>query len=238
MRRTPAFALALASLALVACGGSEPPPDHADEAPARAEAHPGGEPGGRGWGPPEIANRPATGGAPSAPNAPAEAVPAEPAEPFDPAHPTAAGMRWTAPASFAFHTPESEMRRAEYVVGRAGDADVTMTVFHFPGMGGGIDANVTRWLGQFTQPDGRSTLSVARVGTQMAGALRVTTVDVTGHFEGGTMGGGNGDDYRMLAAIAEAPRGPVFFKLVGPRSVVDASEAGFRELVASFALAN
>lgn len=173
---------------------------------------------------------------PAAPAAPqAGAMPEAERIPFDPAHPAVAGLTWTAPSGFVHRAPESAMRLAEYVVGRAGDQDVAMTVFHFPGMGGSVDSNLTRWIGQFTQPNGGSTLAVTRSETTTVNGIRVTTVTTQGRFEGGTMGGGTGDDYRLLGAIAEATGGPVFFKLVGPRAIVDAAEPGFRALVASFA---
>jgi hypothetical protein len=38
----------------------------------------------------------------------------------------------------------------------------------------------------------------------------------------------------MLAAIVEGPQGPVFFKMVGPRSVIERAEQPFEGLVASF----
>ena len=37
----------------------------------------------------------------------------------------------------------------------------------------------------------------------------------------------------MLAAIAEAPQGPVFFKLTAPKATTDAAEAAFREMLGS-----
>lgn len=225
--RTLTFALAFVTASSLDIGCSRPTdaspePATASHEPARMTPPPSAEHGAE----------PAPHVAPAAESAPIE----PPQPPFDAAHPAAAGMRWTAPSAFTFQQPATQMRLAEYVVRDRTRAEATMSVFHFPGMGGAIDANVQRWLGQFTQADGRSTLSVAHVTSESVGTIRVTTVDVSGHFEGGTMGGGTGDDYRLLGAIAEAPAGPVFFKLVGPRSVVDANEPQFRALVASFAL--
>jgi hypothetical protein len=39
--------------------------------------------------------------------------------------------------------------------------------------------------------------------------------------------------YRMLAAIAEAPQGPVFFKLTAPKVTTAAAEAIFQKMLAS-----
>lgn len=199
------------------------PNPHADS-PHAADPH-----GGRIPGAPDDAVH---GGGSATPPA---AMEMPPAPPFDARHPDVGGITWTAPSGFTYRQPTVAMRLAEYVVGRAGDADIVMTVFHFPGMGGSIDSNVERWLGQFTQPDGSSTLAAARLGTQQVNGLRVTTVDVGGTYSAGSMGGGSGENHRLLGAIVESSAGPVFFKLVGPRAAVDSVEPGFRALIASFA---
>jgi len=212
--------------ALAACKNTAPAPAAAvTESPESAAQH---EAFARA---PSEPTRPVT--APT--ETPAAAAPAAPRAPFDPAHPSAGGITWTVPEGFTYRAPASEMRLAEYIVGRVGDSDVALSLFHFPGMGGTIDANLQRWIGQFTQPDGSSTLAQTHSTTITVGALRVTTIETHGHFEGGSMGGGNGDDYRLLGAIVEAPEGPVFFKLVGPRAVVDAAEARFQAMVRSVA---
>ena len=39
--------------------------------------------------------------------------------------------------------------------------------------------------------------------------------------------------YRMLAAIAEGPKGNVFFKLTAPRKTADEAEAAFHKMLGS-----
>jgi hypothetical protein len=41
------------------------------------------------------------------------------------------------------------------------------------------------------------------------------------------------DDGMLLGAIAMGPKGPVFFKLTGPRSAVEHAREGFTQLVKS-----
>jgi hypothetical protein len=69
------------------------------------------------------------------------------------------------------------------------------------------------------------------------GALPVTITAVGGRFTGGGMPGGPPstprDDWALLAAIAETPTGPWFFKLTGPRATVQAARPAFDELVRS-----
>ena len=58
--------------------------------------------------------------------------------------------------------PPSGMRLAEYALPGIGNeqnaADASLTVFYFgPNQGGSVEANIERWYGQFSQPDGGST---------------------------------------------------------------------------------
>jgi hypothetical protein len=153
----------------------------------------------------------------------------------------AGGLRWAAPEMFERVPPSSPMRAAEYVVTMEGAAPASLGVFFFgPGQGGSVQDNVDRWVGQFTQPDGRASSEVAQIAHRDVNGVPVTTVDVTGLFSAGAgpmagHGGGEPVDSRMLAAIVEGPRGMVFFKLTGPRDVVTRAEHAFAELVESIA---
>lgn len=125
------------------------------------------------------------------------------------------------------------MRNAEYFV--AGDAgEALLTVFHFPGMGGSVQDNVARWVGQFQGPDGAA--APADVRTRNIAGLDVTVIDVTGTFASGMMGGPSTpqSNQRLLGAIVAGPNGPVFFKLVGPTATVEAAKGAFDDLIASF----
>ncbi len=134
--------------------------------------------------------------------------------------------------------PERQMRAATYKVpAAAGDAeDGECAVFFFgPGQGGGVDANIDRWVGQFEQPDGRNSSEVAKRQRQTVGGVSVTTVDLTGTYSGGMVAGGSGKNagYRLLGAIAEGPQAGVFFKLTGPVRTVGAAEAEFQGMLKS-----
>lgn len=152
----------------------------------------------------------------------------------DPAAPSLAGLRWTTHEPLTWRQPSSAMRAAEYfVAGEGGEA--LLTVFHFPGMGGSVQDNVARWVGQFQGPGGQAAPS--DVQTKNVAGLEVTTIDVTGTFAAGAMMGTPGTpqpDQRLLGAIVDGPQGPVFFKLVGPASTVESAKQAFDDLVASF----
>lgn len=146
----------------------------------------------------------------------------------------AGGLSWEAQEPLAAVRPSNEMRVAEYVV--RDHPEATLTVFHFaPEVGGGgdVQANVDRWLGQITQPDGRPTSEVADIQRRNVAGVRVTTVDARGTFAGMGMGGGAHEGWRLLGAIAEGPEGHVFFKLTGPEADIALASDAFEALVAS-----
>jgi hypothetical protein len=118
----------------------------------------------------------------------------------------------------------------------AGDKEgAEIAVFYFgQGQGGGVDANVDRWFSQMTPETGSK--KPAR-GKSKAGDIPVTTCTAEGTYTGG-MGMGAAQTapkkgYVLEGAIAEGPRGSVFFKLTGPKKTVGKEKASFEALVKS-----
>lgn len=151
---------------------------------------------------------------------------------------SAGGLSWKVPAGWK-EDGARPMRAATYKLPAAkGAADeAELAVFYFgKGGGGGIDANVERWISQFDQPDGKPSAEKAKTKKEKVGELPVTTVDLTGVYTA-SMGPmapkSNKPDYRLLGAIVEGPEGAVFFKLTGPAKSVAAAEKDFKKLVAS-----
>jgi hypothetical protein len=153
--------------------------------------------------------------------------------------PTGAGLKFTAPVGWISETPTLSMRRAQYRLPRVeGDSeDAEMVVYYFQGGGGGVQANVDRWIGQFSKPDGSPANDVAKISRKTIHGIPVTTVDVAGTYSGamGPMGGSSEakTNYRMLAAVAEADNGPWFFKLTGPAKTVAKWEPSFESFIDS-----
>jgi hypothetical protein len=145
---------------------------------------------------------------------------------------TAAGIRWTVPETWS-PGAGSAMRVATYSVPAAKGAEpAECAVFYFGrGQGGGVDANVQRWSGQFKEKP------APKQQRRTVGGLDLTRVDIEGTYlnPGGGMMQSRGEkpDYRLLGAIVEAPDGHVFFKLTGPAATVSAAEAAFDSLLAS-----
>ena len=135
-----------------------------------------------------------------------------------------AGLKWTAPAGWT-SAGTAPMRAATYNV-----QDAECVVYFFgPGQGGSVDANIKRWSGQF-QVNGAP--AQPKIAKRTVNTLAVTTMDVSGTYEGMVEGAKPG--YRMLAAILESPGGNIFLKFAGPAVTIGASEKKFEQLLASF----
>ena len=142
-----------------------------------------------------------------------------------------------APAPFKRVRPKSMMVETEFSLPAVAGDDKPgrLTVM---GSGGTIEANIDRWFGQFSQPDGSATRDKAAVKKLKVAGCAVTLVDVTGTYKdmpGGPFAGGRAierPDYRMLAAIIETGgAGNYFLKLYGPAKTVGNSADGFRKMV-------
>lgn len=162
---------------------------------------------------------------------------AKPAAPAD-APASAGGISWTVPKGWTVAPAASSMRVVTYRTAAApGDAEGgEVAVFYFgEGQGGGIDANVQRWFGQF-QPEGKGPSAQKQSKTKVNG-LDVTLCATEGTYSAG-MGMGMGSagpksGFALKGAIATGPGGSVFFKLTGPKKTVEKAGAEFDALVKS-----
>jgi len=152
---------------------------------------------------------------------------------------SAAGVRWTAPASWKVEAARP-MRAATYSIAPvAGDQGIAECVVNYfgPGQGGGVDANIERWRGQVLGADGKPATSKIDKRT---GRVPITVIDTTGTYTGmgGPMMSGSkpAAGYRLIGAIVEGPGGSVFFKLTGPAKTIAAQQKNFEQLLASIQL--
>ena len=148
-------------------------------------------------------------------------------------------ITWTAPSAWVSEkVSSSPMRHAQYrVSGPAGPAECA--VFYF----GRVDAadahgNAARWASSFRTADGK-VVGDPKVTETRVGDIRVTRVEVTGNYMGSMSGSPTPEkgrpDHELLGAVAQAPDGPWFFRIVGPRATIEASRADFDAMIASIA---
>ncbi len=135
--------------------------------------------------------------------------------------------------------PKSRMLETELQIPKVGDdqQDGRLTIM---GAGGSIDANIVRWQGQFSQPDGGDTADKTKVEVKTIDGQKVSIVDITGTFldaPGGPFSGQakvERENYRMLAAIVQTEsNGNYFVKFYGPKATVDKNAEAFKAMIES-----
>jgi len=134
---------------------------------------------------------------------------------------------FAAPASWKKEQPTSTMRKAQFSTG-----ETEIVFFYFGGgQGGGTQANVDRWLGQFQEPEGVSSSS-EEVGKEKT---KITTVAAKGTYMSGPPFGKKTpkSGYALRGAIIELSDGPVFAKMTGPAKEVTAATSSFDTMVRS-----
>ncbi|HEX9780638.1 MAG TPA: hypothetical protein VGB20_05420 [bacterium] len=142
----------------------------------------------------------------------------------------AQGLAFDLPDGWVQQAPSSGMRLAQAAIpGEAGAGE--LAVFHFgPGGGGGVEANLERWLGQ-VEPAPGTKPSRAQFDV---GGLQVTWVETAGTLKAGMMGMGPAKAQpgsRLFGAVIEGPGGPWFIKATGPDATLSAAQDDFIALL-------
>lgn len=145
----------------------------------------------------------------------------------------------TAPPSYNWQTPAgwqpvpgtSSMRLAGYTTG-PGQSAAICTIIPLAGNGGGLEANVGRWLDQLGEPvtDAEKALKTALAQKETfttTGGLPVTLIDLT-FLDPGQEG------LSIMAGIIEAPATTIFIKLVGERGQLLREKDKLKALCRSF----
>ncbi len=124
------------------------------------------------------------------------------------------------------------MRKAQLSVpGKEGAKPAEVIFYHFgAGQGGESQANVARWVGQFS-----TKTTPEKIETKEIGGTKVTFVSVAGTYQSGMPMGPKTpmDGYALVGAILEdATGGSVFVKMTGPEAVVKDATPAFNEFIA------
>ena len=117
--------------------------------------------------------------------------------------------------------PSSGMRIAQWSLPGEADDGAEAVIFYFgEGQGGGVDANLARWFGQFEQPDGTSTKDRAKIAERDLNGLKLTIADMRGTYVASVRPGSRARNhrpgYRMIAAVVEGTGGPWYVRVLGP----------------------
>ena len=154
----------------------------------------------------------------------------------DPASFTVGTFTFKRPAAWKWvPVAANSMRKAQLRVEGEGGQSADVVFFTFgAGQGGGVDQNISRWVGQFAQGDGTAVKPVVEAA-EIKGT-KVTRVRVdSGTFNSGMPGGPTTPmtDYGLYGAILESKDGDVFIKLTGPSALVNKAAADFEALIQS-----
>ncbi len=123
----------------------------------------------------------------------------------------------------------SSMRAGQLTYDHADEnlKDVDLVIYFFgAGQGGGTQANIDRWIGQFEgAPE-------TKIEEKEMNGKTVTFLTAKGTYKesmGGPFSGNSTpqNDYIMLAAILPSSQGDVFLKLTGPSDSVEALKEDF-----------
>ncbi len=141
-------------------------------------------------------------------------------------------IQFDIPGNWQQQPPSSPMRMAQATIpGSGGPAD--LAVFFFgPGGGGGVEANIQRWVDQMAPAPG----SNPQPETFDVNGFRVTWIDVSGTLLPSNMGTGPATEQpnsRLYGAVVEGPGGPWFFKATGPEATMSAERENFLKMLRS-----
>ncbi|MEY3458524.1 MAG: hypothetical protein RL215_1681 [Planctomycetota bacterium] len=136
------------------------------------------------------------------------------------------------PKSWAESDVKNSMRLATYEIpAAAGDKEKgELTVSTFPGGGGGVDANLARWIDQF---EGKGRMTVVKKG--QAGENQYYIAEISGTYKKPVgppilRKSEPAQGFRMLAVIVVLKNEEVYFvKLTGPDATVKAQAEALRK---------
>jgi hypothetical protein len=126
-------------------------------------------------------------------------------------------------------------RTAQFTIPKSKDDkyDGEMYVFYFKGGGGDTKANVDRWKGQFTAPEGKKVES--KVDDMKVGDTPVTYADIKGTYKYKKRPFDANEkeelrpDYRLIGVIFESKNGPYFIRMIGPAKTIAENKKAFDE---------
>jgi hypothetical protein len=148
------------------------------------------------------------------------------------------GLRSVPPADWIEERPERAGVLKRYRIEPLDDdKDPTrITIAQYPkGMRLSAAEQVERWKAQFVPPERKQLKDVSKVQQWTVTGHSVTYLDVRGDYrEVPNDPASIRQNYRLLAAYFETPRGPYLIQLVGPAHTVEAYRKGFEDWLKAF----
>lgn len=152
---------------------------------------------------------------------------------------SSAGVSWKIPSAWSIGA-EAPMRVATYVAAALeGDPEPAecRVSFFGTGQGGDVLANIKRWAGQMESETEPGKAPEPKTTINQVNGLVVTLTEIDGAYVGRMLPGAQEmtakANFKMLAAIVEAPQGSLFFKMIGPEATSLANRDLFLTMVGS-----
>jgi hypothetical protein len=147
-------------------------------------------------------------------------------------------LKLTAPEGWLRKKPANNIIEHEFQV-PASEGDERPGRMTVMSAGGTIDANIDRWIGQFSQPDGSSTKDKTKQEKLTVAGQEITLIDISGTYDDRppvASGGVKRENYRLLGAIVATKDGKkntghYYVKFVGPSQTVEDHAEGFKKML-------
>ncbi len=138
------------------------------------------------------------------------------------------------PQGWKREKPSSAMRIAQLnIPGDNGECEIAV----FSGIGGGVDANLEHWYGQFKNKEGSRPSDTVIRNQFYNNNLEIITSYIDGTYLKSSMGMGGAttelDDYALMAAIVLTDSEPYYFKGTGPKSIINDNLNKFKMFIRS-----
>ena len=154
------------------------------------------------------------------------------------------GLKAKTPASWKRQDPTSKLRLHQMAVPKVeGDKEDAELIVFFFGKGGGGDtqANITRWKGQFSAPEGKTIDEVSKLEKYKVGKeADVVCLDITGTYKSKdppfspTAKEVRKENYRGFHVIFDTDQGAYFITLRGPAKTLAKSKEAFDGWIKAF----
>lgn len=150
------------------------------------------------------------------------------------------GAKSTTPGDWKEEAPENRMRYMQFRLPKKGDDKEDANLVIYKGVGGDSKANIERWKGQFSPPEGKKIDDVATVKEFKIDGHPATLLDVHGTYKfkkqpfnprAKVFPKAN---FRMLAVYYKGPKDLYQIKLTGPAKTIEAYKKGFDEWLKNF----
>lgn len=142
------------------------------------------------------------------------------------------GITFERPEAFKWVEIKPGMRAAEMAVEEDGKA-AEVVFFNFPaGIGGGVEANIDRWLGMFREGKNKINAKTEKI-SKPKGTIHY--IQAEGTYMSGMPGRPKTPkpDSMLQGAIIETPQSNIFVRMTGPAELVKKHQKAFRTMIES-----